>query len=46
MPVKKNTPPEAGDLSRRKFIKNAGVAAAAFTIVPRFVLGKRISRTQ
>jgi predicted dehydrogenase len=40
MPVKKNTPPEAGDLSRRKFIKNAGVAAAAFTIVPRFVLGK------
>jgi predicted dehydrogenase len=26
-------------LSRRKFIKGAGVAAAAFTIVPRFVLG-------
>jgi predicted dehydrogenase len=27
-------------LSRRTFLKNAGVAAAAFTIVPRFVLGK------
>ncbi|HYF70269.1 MAG TPA: Gfo/Idh/MocA family oxidoreductase [Ohtaekwangia sp.] len=25
--------------SRRNFIKNAGVAAAAFTIIPRFVLG-------
>jgi predicted dehydrogenase len=36
MPLKKITP--ATDLSRRKFIKNAGVAAA-FTIVPRFVLG-------
>src|SRR5688500_4139650 len=39
MPLKKNSPPEAEN-SRRKFIKNAGVAAAAFTIVPRFVLGK------
>jgi predicted dehydrogenase len=29
-----------GDLSRRRFIKTAGTAAAAFTIVPRFVLGK------
>jgi predicted dehydrogenase len=27
------------NLSRRNFIKNASVAAAAFTIVPRFVLG-------
>lgn len=36
MPPKiKNT----SDLSRRKFIRNAGTAAAAFTIVPRFVLG-------
>src|SRR5687768_2972603 len=26
-------------LSRRKFIQNAGVASAAFTILPRFVLG-------
>src|SRR6187399_3148577 len=26
-------------LSRRNFIKNAGLAAAAITIVPRFVLG-------
>src|SRR5690606_38734199 len=25
--------------SRRKFLKNAGMAAAAFTIVPRYVLG-------
>src|SRR5688572_14241413 len=27
------------DYSRRKFLKNAGLAAAAFTIVPRFTLG-------
>ena len=27
------------DLSRRTFIKNAAVAATAFTIVPRFVMG-------
>src|SRR5215207_6354530 len=39
MPVKKNNPPQAENPSRRKFIKHAGVAAAAFTIVPRFVLG-------
>lgn len=26
--------------TRREFIRNAGIAAAAFTIVPRFVLGK------
>jgi predicted dehydrogenase len=39
MPVKKNTIPSANDVSRRTFIKSASVAAAAFTIVPRFVLG-------
>ncbi|MCK5370122.1 MAG: twin-arginine translocation signal domain-containing protein, partial [Cyclobacteriaceae bacterium] len=27
------------NLNRRKFIKNASATAAAFTIVPRFVLG-------
>src|SRR6187549_3388944 len=37
MPLKKNNPPHVN--SRRTFIKNAGVAVAAFTIVPRFVLG-------
>jgi hypothetical protein len=40
MPVKKNSINSAENFSRRKFLKNAGVAAAAFTIVPRFVLGK------
>ena len=42
MPLKKRTPgiANAEHFSRRKFIKNAGMAAAAFTIVPRFVLGK------
>lgn len=39
MPVKKNNIPDGKDLSRRKFIQSASVAAAAFTIVPRFVLG-------
>jgi predicted dehydrogenase len=39
MPLTKITPPSK-ELSRRDFIKNAGLAAAAFTIVPRFVLGK------
>lgn len=39
MPLKKNNIPTENDLSRRKFIKSASVAAAAFTIVPRFVLG-------
>lgn len=29
----------SGNLSRRNFVKSASVAAAAFTIVPRFVLG-------
>jgi predicted dehydrogenase len=40
MPVKKITPPLSTGISRRSFIKNASLAAAAFTIVPRFVLGK------
>src|SRR5436189_5387585 len=31
---------EKGVSSRRGFIKNAAIGAAAFTIVPRFVLGK------
>jgi predicted dehydrogenase len=31
----------ASRFSRRNFIKNAGLAAAAFTIVPRFTLGGR-----
>ncbi len=39
MPVKKHDIPSAENLSRRNFIKNAAVAATAFTIVPRFVLG-------
>ena len=39
MPLKKTNPPSANNLSRRTFLKNAGMAAAAFTIVPRFVLG-------
>jgi predicted dehydrogenase len=37
MPLKKITPPSA--ISRRTFIRNAGLAAAAFTIIPRFTLG-------
>ncbi len=40
MPLTRITPPAAHGMSRRTFIKNAGLAAAAFTIVPRFVLGK------
>lgn len=40
MPVKKNSIPSGNDLSRRKFIQSASMAAAAFTIVPRFVVGK------
>src|SRR5918995_5967394 len=39
MPLKKNSIPGGREVSRRKFIKSASVAAAAFTIVPRFVLG-------
>jgi hypothetical protein len=38
MPVKKQSIPTE-NLSRRNFIKNAGAAAVAFSIVPRFVLG-------
>lgn len=38
MSVKKNR--SADKLSRRKFLEKAGMTAAAFTIVPRFVLGK------
>jgi predicted dehydrogenase len=40
MPQKKNSIPGSNEVSRRKFIQTASVAAAAFTIVPRFVLGK------
>src|SRR5687768_8425671 len=40
MPLKKNNIPTGKEVSRRKFIQSASVAAAAFTIVPRFVLGK------
>ena len=39
MPLKKTTPTLA-PISRRSFLKNAGLTAAAFTIIPRFVLGK------
>lgn len=39
MTIKKNID-TVGGLSRRKFIQQAGLAAAAFTIVPRYVLGK------
>jgi len=39
MPLKKKEIPSPHSLSRRDFIRNAGVAAAAFTILPRFVLG-------
>jgi len=39
MSLKKNNPDLAREVSRRDFIKTAGLAAAAFTIVPRFVLG-------
>ena len=35
----KNNIHKIKNLDRRKFIKNAGAAAAAFTIVPRFVMG-------
>src|SRR5271154_4810750 len=38
MPIKKITLPSAPGISRRSFIKNVGTAAA-FTLVPRFVLG-------
>ena len=38
MPDKKNAA-DVKSVSRRSFLKNAGVTAAAFTILPRFVLG-------
>lgn len=39
MPLKKSNPPSAEKIGRRNFIKTAGLAAAAVTIVPRYVLG-------
>ena len=39
MSHKKNNKSTGKEVSRRKFIQSASVAAAAFTIVPRFVLG-------
>src|SRR6188768_1136315 len=39
MPLQKKSIPTAESVSRRDFLKTAGLAAAAFTIVPRFVLG-------
>jgi predicted dehydrogenase len=39
MPLKKKEIPSPHSISRRDFIRNAGVTAAAFTILPRFVLG-------
>ena len=37
--MKKKTIPTSETISRRKFIRTAGLTATAFTIVPRFVLG-------
>lgn len=37
--MRMNLPGNTSNTSRRTFIKHAGMAAAAFTIVPRFVLG-------
>ncbi len=39
MPLKKITPQAVDKLGRRTFIKSAGLAAAAFTIMPRHILG-------
>ena len=39
MPLKKSNPPSTEKIGRRNFIKTAGLAAAAVTIVPRYVLG-------
>ena len=39
MVLRKKKRSEINSLSRRKFIKNAGLTAAAFSILPRFVLG-------
>ena len=35
--------PEAAGVSRREFVTTAAAAAAAFMIVPRHVLGPRLS---
>src|SRR5688572_9494744 len=39
MPLQKKKKSEEISVSRRNFIKNAGLTAAAFSILPRFVLG-------
>src|SRR5688572_27283552 len=39
MPLKKTTPSSSENISRRKFVQIAGLAATAFTIVPRHILG-------
>lgn len=39
MPIKKPIPPASAAISRRKFIRNIAMGTAAFTIVPRMVLG-------
>jgi predicted dehydrogenase len=39
MPLQKKKKSEENSVSRRNFIKNAGLTAAAFSILPRFVLG-------
>ena len=38
--MEENTPESKGLVSRKDFIKNTALTAAAFTIVPRHVLGK------
>ncbi len=40
MPAQKLPIAQATDLSRRKFIKQAALGVAAFSIIPRFTLGK------
>jgi predicted dehydrogenase len=39
LPTHQRIPETRGELPRREFIRNAGIAAAAFMIVPRHVLG-------
>jgi predicted dehydrogenase len=39
MPHKKSNPPASGNTTRRTFMKKAAIAGAAFTIVPRYVIG-------
>src|SRR5690349_19722613 len=41
--MKKNNTGFTHSSSRRKFIKQVGMAGAVFTIVPRFVLGKGLT---